>query len=219
MVSQSLLREILEKKPVKNIEITYMKLDLDKFKAFRIPEITVHGRFQPPLHKSHFQTYISNAFIIAEKVMILITNPYLTETDAQESPHRSKTINNPFTYEERVEIFRSLFKKLGIPETRYDFSPFEITKDKWTLDKRVPNLVNTYGGWSNKKLKKFSDSGLKIVHSEMPRMENISGTKIREIIRTPMDDIEKKTALIEAGYMEEAIEGLFRVIKNTKHKV
>lgn len=45
-----------------------------------LPVVTVHGRFQPPVHRNHHETYIKNAFRIAKYVRFLITNPYRNET-------------------------------------------------------------------------------------------------------------------------------------------
>ncbi len=180
----------------------------------QIPQVTVHGRFQPPLHINHWN-YIAHAFRIADKVTILITNPYLEEAHVQESPYRNKLENNPFTYEQRVAIFTSFFDAMGIAAARYEFKPFDITNEKsWhhTLDTDVPNLVNTYGAWSNAKLQKFNTLGYKVIHTTIPKIMNSSGTVIREILNKDVSPQEKKALLVQAGYMSEAIEGLFRVL-------
>ena len=174
-------------------------VDVDK-----IPHITVHGRFQPPLHINQWN-YIAHAFRSADHVTILITNPYLVEASVQEAPHRNKPENNPFTYEQRAAIFRSFFDAMGIAKARYEFKPFDITNEaSWQsmLDKNVPNLVNTYGAWSNAKLEKFRHLGYKVIHTAMPKMMNSSGTLIREILNKDVLPQEKKELLLQAGYME-----------------
>lgn len=178
------------------------------------PEVTVHGRFQPPLHKNHYN-YIADAFKIADKVHILITNPYLNDKDRKEALHRSLVENNPFTYEERVEIFKIFFNKINISKSRYDFSPFEITKESaWNnLNKKIPNLINTYSDWSYSKMDKFKKLGFVVIHSNIPRAEDVSGNGIRKILREKINLDEAKEKLIQAGYMKEAIEGLFEIIK------
>src|SRR3990167_6815947 len=92
----------------------------------KLPAITVHGSFQPPLHKNHWN-YISHAFELADHVQILITNPYKDEAQITENPGRNSAERNPFTYEERIEMSGMFFEKKGIAATRYSFKPFKIT--------------------------------------------------------------------------------------------
>ncbi|MCD4693863.1 hypothetical protein K8R62_00715 [bacterium] len=176
------------------------------------PEITVHGRFQPPLHKNHYN-YVTNAFKIADKVQILITNPLLSDGNCKEALHRNSKENNPFTYKDRVDIFKKFFDKINMPESRYNFTPFEITKDKtWNnLDRDTPNLVNTYSEWSCTKIEKFKKLDFIVIHSSIPRARDISGSKIRIILRENVSYKIKKKKLIDAGYIAEAIDGLFEV--------
>jgi len=96
-------------------QVKYLKLDLKNLPKKRIPAVTVHGRFQPPLHINHWN-YIAPAFELAEKVIILITNPDLDEVDVKETGHRNKKENNPFTYGQRVKIFQKFFEAMGLRE-------------------------------------------------------------------------------------------------------
>ena len=82
------------------LKVYNAKLNLKK----KLPMVTVHGRFQPPLHINHWN-YIAPAFEIAEKVRILITNPYRKSAVVKEAVHRGKKENNPFSYSQRVKIF------------------------------------------------------------------------------------------------------------------
>lgn len=182
----------------------------------KLPIITVHGRFQPPLHANHW-LYVSNGFEIAQKVKILITNPYGSEKRTVVAEHRSKAENNPFTYRQRVKIFKSFFKKQGIPKNRFTFESFDIlSKIEWDkkLKKSIPNLVCTYGSpWSAEKFKNFTKAGLPTIRYNMVRPSMVSGTNIREILSKKIPKSLKKKLLIHAGYMPEAIHGLFAVIK------
>ncbi len=45
-------------------------------KSLHFPRITVHGRFQPPLHRQHWE-YIEKGFSIADRLTVLITNPVI----------------------------------------------------------------------------------------------------------------------------------------------
>lgn len=215
------LHEITKEKETRDMTKSYTKYNPEEFISYRIPAITIHGRFQPPLHVNHFYTYVSTAFQIANKVYILITNPDLAETEVSEASHRSSAKNNPFTYDERVEIFTSFFDTIGIPKTRYAFKPFKITDDnerEKTLDKNVVNLVNTYGDWSNAKLEKFKRLGYKVIHSSFQKLVNISGTSIREIINQEMDNDKKKIALVENGLMPQAVDKVIEIHNRKNQK-
>ena len=209
-----MLKQILLSKPHFKFMGRYEVFNYEKFSNGKIFSITVNGRFQPPLHINHWN-YISNAFRIADKVSILITNPDLNEPAIRESVSRNKPENNPFSYEERTKIFESFFDTIGIPRCKYEFKPFRITDEKdWSniLDKEIPNLINTYGEWSNTKLEKFKKLGYKVIHSSIPKVKKISGTLIRKILKENISTAEKKIKLIEAGYMPEAVNGLFNVL-------
>lgn len=180
----------------------------------KLPKITVHGRFQPPLHINHWN-YISSAFKLAQNVVILITNPYLNEASVKENNNRNKKQNNPFTFNQRKQIFEQFFSKMGISKDRYEFKPFNITQESaWReLDKEVPNLVNTYGDWSRAKLQKFLNLGFKVIRSNKHKDVNVSGTKIRKVLQLDLPIEQKKLRLAAIDYMPQAIEGLFKVLK------
>lgn len=183
----------------------------------KIPNITIHGRFQPPLHINHHD-YVMDAFDRADRVTILITNPHLDECNATEADHRNKKENNPFTYDERVEIFKKYFDKIGIDKNRYDFKPFVITNEKdWDdiLDKKVPNLVNVYGDWSETKWRKLTERGFQVIRTDNPKRVPVSGNLIRSIINEDCHEDDKKAKLITAGYVPEAIDGLFDILKSS----
>lgn len=212
---EAIKNEILRKKKLKNFSEQNIEFLPENFKDFRISKITVHGRFQPPLHINHFYTYISIAFQIAQKVIILITNPDLSEDQVKEASHRASLENNPFTYEERVEIFTDFFTKIGIPKERYLFKPFKITDEKeWNkvLDKNTVNLINTYGDWSKKKLSTFRKLGYKTIHSSFPKLANISGTSIRKILKSNLNIVEKKEFLIKNGLMPESVDKVLEIV-------
>lgn len=197
-----------------NNHILYSKLDLNHLPHQKITSITVHGRFQPPLHINHW-TYIKPAFDIAQKVTILITNPFLDGATVKETDHRNKIENNPFSYEQRIQIFSKFFTQIGISDSRYEFKPFNITSEQeWeqVLDANVPNMINTYGPWSEAKLAKFKEKGFMVLHSNNPKEVDVSGTQIRQILNQPISAIQKQRELESIGYMPEAVQGLFEVL-------
>lgn len=176
--------------------------------------ITVHGRFQPPLHKNHW-AYIKHAFELADHVQILITNPYQNEAVVSENPERNSLERNPFTYEERMDMFTAFFENMNIDRSRYSFKPFLITDlNEWkkVLDPNVPNLVNVYGPWSEKKYATFKELGYRVIRTDNPRLDEVSGTHIREILKQNLSRIEMEQALLAAGFMPEALEGLFKIL-------
>lgn len=180
-----------------------------------LPEITVHGRFQPPIHVNHWR-YIEQGFNRAEHVTLLITNPFQDEAFDAAASWRNNPTNNPFTYDERVFMFNSLFNNLGIDPSRYTIKPFNI-KDPASfaeLDPDVPNLVNVYSEWSEKKDAQFKEHGLKTVRLEMPKAIPVSGTILRSLLEKPYESDEVLgKELIKAGLLKEALPGLLTVIK------
>jgi nicotinamide mononucleotide adenylyltransferase len=179
----------------------------------KLPAITVHGRFQPPLHVNHWG-YINRAFELAEHVHVLITNPFQDEAYEATASWRNEPANNPFTYDERIWMFGQFFTRMGIEASRYDFKPFNIKDDAafGQLDKDVPNLVNVYSEWSAKKVESFISHGLEVIKLEQPKSVPVSGTIIREIIATTTDRSSLPNLLVDAGFMAEAVPGLLETL-------
>jgi len=185
-----------------------------------IPEITVHGRFQPPLHVNHW-AYVSQGFERADHVTLLITNPFNDEAFDASASWRNDPENNPFTFDERVAMFTQFFTAMGIEKDRYDIIPFNI-KDPAsfaTLDPAVPNLVNVYSEWSANKVQAFKDNGLQVIQLDQPKSKPVSGTRIREIINQAAE-IDKKLEeqLVKEGFMPEAVPGLFEVLRQKRQQ-
>lgn len=180
--------------------------------------ITVHGRFQPPIHVNHWQ-YIEQGFSRAEHVTLLITNPFQDEAFDAAASWRSSPSNNPFTYEERVFMFNSLFTNLGIDRSRYTIKPFNIKDPESfnTLNPATPNLVNVYSEWSEKKDAQFKEHGLETIRLEMPKTIPVSGTILRSILEKPYQSDETLgQELVEAGLLREALPGLLAVMKRKR---
>lgn len=180
----------------------------------KLPEITVHGRFQPPIHVNHWQ-YIQEGFARADHVTLLITNPFQDEAYDAAASWRNDPSNNPFTYVERKFMFDTLLGNLGIDRSRYTIQPFNI-KDAASfkqLDPMVPNLVNVYSEWSDKKDALFQQHGLKTIRLEMPKSVPVSGTLLRSIL---LDNHDAPGVLgdklVSAGLIAEALPGLVTVL-------
>ena len=182
----------------------------------RYTEVTVHGRFQPPLHVNHWN-YIKHGFDIADHVTILITNPFHDESYEETASWRSDPENNPFTYDHRVQLFEKFFKEKSIPSDRFDFRPFNIQDPVAfaELDPSTPNIVNVYSDWSAKKVELFKEHNLEVIQLNQEKSQPVSGTLIRQIIKEHGNDpmiLEMK--LLKAGFMPEAIPGLLDFLSN-----
>ncbi len=190
----------------------------EQSRQYQLPEITVHGRFQPPIHVNHWR-YIEQGFNRAEHVTILITNPFQDESFDEAASWRNDPSNNPFTYDERVFMFESLLGHLGIDDSRYTIKPFNI-KDVSSfddLDPSVPNLVNVYSDWSEKKDALFKEHGLTTIRLEMPKTVPVSGTILRSIIeQSGLSEAKLGKQLVEAGLIKEALPGLLSVLKTKR---
>jgi nicotinamide mononucleotide adenylyltransferase len=184
-----------------------------------LPKVTVHGRFQPPLHVNHWN-YIKQGFERADHVTVLITNPFLNEAFEKTASWRNDPASNPFSYDERVEMFKKFFENVGIASARYAFSPFNIKDDAEfaKLDKAVPNLVNVYSEWSAKKVEQFEKNGLEVIKLEQPKTVQVSGTLIREIIKENDDLSKLPDLLVAAGFMPEAVDGLMEILEKRRVK-
>lgn len=190
-------------------------------KVKRLPEVTVHGRFQPPLHLNHWN-YIREGFERADHVTLLITNPFHDEAFDASASWRNEPANNPFTFDERVFMFEEFFKAKGIEPGRYTIKPFNIKDPSAFTDliPDVPNIVNVYSEWSAKKLDAFSEQGLQVIRLDQPKSIPISGTKLREIINThDFKNIDFGDTLAAAGLMPEALPGLLQVLYDKNKKV
>ncbi len=179
----------------------------------QIPEITVHGRFQPPLHINHWE-YVKKGFELAHHVTVLITNPFQDESFEVAASWRNDPENNPFTYDERTLMFTQFFTAIGISSDRYTFKPFNIKEDAAfaELDSTTPNLVNVYSEWSEKKVGAFENHGLKVIRLGQSKSKPVSGTLIREIIKTTEDISLLPQLLIAAGFMQQAVPGLMEIL-------
>ncbi|HTE21799.1 MAG TPA: hypothetical protein VK674_02050 [Candidatus Limnocylindria bacterium] len=186
----------------------------------KIPTITVHGRFQPPLHVNHWD-YIEQGFKRAEHAEMLITNPFQDEAFEETATRRSDPENNPFSYDERTQIFADFFTAMGIGQDRYTFKPFNI-KDSAAfavLDPQAPNSVNEYSEWSAKKVEAFESAGLKVIKLEQPKSQPVSGIIIRQIIKDTPDVSRLPGLLVDAGFMPQAVPGLLGVLSSRQKLV
>lgn len=129
------------------------------------------GRFQP-LHKGHLE-YIKKILNENDSLIIVIG-----------SFGKSDKIN-PFTIKERKEMLKLCFREENILDKIKIVAVKDFPGDnvKW-LDyvlKKVGKFDTYYSGENNITRKIFSEAGFKVKTHE--RIDNISGTQIRELIK------------------------------------
>ncbi len=115
-------------------------------------------------------------------------------------------------------MFCSFFERSGIQSQRYDFVPFDINHESgWqTIDRSVPQLVNTYSYWSERKRELFLEHGCTVIGLKLPRLEKLASSTVRELISQGLEGRILAGELLKVGFMEEAIPGLFEVLVKGK---
>lgn len=146
----------------------------------------VHGRFQV-LHLKELE-YILAAKMRCSKLFIGITNPdhaYIRES--LNDPERSKKINNPMTFIERVEMIERALLEFGVPREEFDIIPFPINRPDILLE-YVPAdaryFMTIHDMWGEEKYQILSELGLDVeVLWRRPLSEKgITGTEVRRKI-------------------------------------
>lgn len=155
----------------------------------KIPICVIHGRFQL-LHNGHVSDLVLPAFEYAERVVIGICNP---ETDLtaydKTNPHRSENRSNPFSFWDRLEMFREFLKSKNISHDRYDIVPFPINFSEKILNyspKNADYLLTIYDDWGKKKKDELEKQQLKVVVIKEMTLGTRpkSGTEIRNLIKS-----------------------------------
>ncbi len=89
----------------------------------KTPVGIVHGRFQPP-HNGHIR-YILTALEHCEHLYIGICTPTIcTKEEAAQTGFPCTQEENPFTYEQRVQMISESLMEAGIPVNRFSCIPF-----------------------------------------------------------------------------------------------
>lgn len=162
---------------------------------------------------------MQEGFKRADHITLLLTNPFNNESFDAAASWRNDPANNPFSFDERAFMFRLFFKAMGIGPERYTIKPFNIKDPAFfdQLDPTVPNLVNVYSEWSQKKAALFLEHGLPVVRLDTPKTVPISGTKVRQIIFSQAKRGDQLvSSLLTNGFMSQAVPGLLQVLRNRK---
>jgi len=148
------------------------------------------GRFQP-LHKGH-EYVINEALKIADKVLVLIG-----------SAHSARSIKNPFTYDERMDMIFNIFKD-NVEVA--DLSDFIYEENQWIAE--VQDLVSAIRGAKNICIIGHSKDESSYYLKSFPQWkqinlehwENIDAKAIRELYFSDTSDFMYKNALAETTY-------------------
>ncbi len=131
------------------------------------------GRFQP-FHKGHLRVVMDIARE-HEKIIIIIGS-------AQEK----RTEKNPFSVRERKDMIKAVLDKLGLNYEIHAVKDYFDCKS-WVREiKRLCkfDVVYSTNPWT---IECFEEYGIKVIRHRMYRRYMLSGTKIREMIRSGND--------------------------------
>jgi nicotinamide-nucleotide adenylyltransferase len=154
------------------------------------------GRFQP-FHLGHL-TLIKSVIEAGEFALIVIGSKQISRTE-----------NNPLTASERTKLIKASLTEAKIDKSNYKIIDIADINDnnKWVsyLRKTVPSFNKVYTG-TDYVQKLFKQDG-KHPLGEFPFLKNISGTKIRNLIRNNNNDWQKLVSpavadLINKEYLE-----------------
>ena len=134
------------------------------------------GRFQP-LHNGHV-FYINKILSECQNLVIIIG-----------SSQEKRTDKNPFSVEERKTMLSLRFQnELKLKKIKLISAvDYPDDNEKWLLQikKKAGKFDTVYAGQNKLVREIFQDSGFKV--KAFPRIENLSGTKIRKLMHEKKD--------------------------------
>lgn len=155
---------------------------------------SIHGRFQI-FHNNHLR-YLKNAIAHCSdstKLIIGITQPNNSALSSGPGhpAHRSRSTDNPLTYEQRKEMISYVMQdEFGDQGIDYEIIPFPIENREVDLSKLIPvGTIMTMGycdEWTTQKISYLASTGYQnicIVQNDY-ESNRISGRKIRAMIRS-----------------------------------
>ena len=146
----------------------------------------IHGRFQP-FHNGHLE-YLRGAAARSERVLVGITNPDPQRIKEEPSdPLRHLPESNPFTYTERLLMIEEVAADEAIP---VHVIPFPVNEpDLWAayVPAGVTQYLRLFSEWGGTKLERLREAGYEVVVLDEGAGKAISGSDVREAIRTGGD--------------------------------
>jgi cytidyltransferase-like protein len=146
----------------------------------------IHGRFQP-FHNGHLE-YLRGAAERSERVFVGITNPDPRRIKEEPSdPLRHLPESNPFTYTERLLMIEGVAADESIP---VHVIPFPVNEPElWAayVPAGVTQYLRLFSEWGGTKLERLREAGYEVVVLDEGAGKAISGSDVREAIRTGGD--------------------------------
>jgi nicotinamide-nucleotide adenylyltransferase len=147
----------------------------------------IHGRFQV-LHNDHLK-YLLAGKERCNHLVVGITNPEPGLTgDDEADPDRSRPEANPFTYYERYRMVNAALLGAGVDSVQFSIVPFPVNfpdRYNYYVPMDAVFYLTIYDRWGEKKLRMFSDKGLRteILWRCTQEEKGLSSTMIRGLIR------------------------------------
>ncbi|EHA1205341.1 adenylyltransferase/cytidyltransferase family protein [Vibrio alginolyticus] len=166
----------------------------------------IHGRFQP-FHNEHLE-YLMMAKSKCEHIIIGITQPDITSLSSIYGIRkRVSSIDNPLTYNQRVEMITRVLDYFKVEKNSYSFIMFDIDdpeKIKENLNLSCKCYTTIREEWNNKKIQTLMSLGYQVeVLKEDYSPTRITSTNIREKVlngdESWKDDVPKGCS----DYLEE----------------
>lgn len=149
----------------------------------------IHGRFQP-LHNGHLEYLLAGANR-CERLVVGITNPDPALTAYEETdPARGLPDANPWTYYERYLMVEAALTGAGVPCDRLAIVPFphgHPDRLRYYAPVDATYFLTVYDAWGEEKVRRFTELGLRTEVMWRRTDKPVSGTRVREAIRSGGD--------------------------------
>lgn len=149
----------------------------------------IHGRFQP-LHLDH-EKYLMEAKSRCQFLYVGISNPDPGATRHDEADaERALPEANPYAYHERLLMVTRALMDQGLDRSAFCIVPFPVNFPE-LLQHYVPLdavfYMTIYDEWGEKKREMFEKLGVRVEVMWKREDKGITGSQVRELIRTGKD--------------------------------
>jgi cytidyltransferase-like protein len=149
----------------------------------------IHGRFQP-FHNGHLE-YMRGAAERSDELWVGITNPDPARILPEESdPARHLPESNPFTYDERLRMVKAAATDLELDLATIHVIPFPVNEPElWDayVPERITQYLRLFSAWGGEKQERLLAAGYEVVILDQGAEKELSGTDVREALRTGGD--------------------------------
>jgi nicotinamide-nucleotide adenylyltransferase len=149
----------------------------------------IHGRFQP-FHNGHLE-YMRGAAERCDELFVGITNPDPARVKPEPAdPARHRPESNPWSYVDRMLMVKAAAGELGLELERVHVIPFPINEpDLWPayVPENVTQYLRLFSDWGGEKLDRLRAAGYEVVILDEGAEKDVSGTAVREALRTGGD--------------------------------